>query len=169
MPGYPTIRPADEQGQGFRVLADYIEQRKGSLGIKVLRSWSGDPNDGTEPTQAQLPWVRMTPIGEEVGLSASRGPAKRKTYKCPMLVQFEIAVPGSLFDDLPSLWRKIESIIFPDPEGPGGRSVMIERLSPFGVKDITLVKRPLPTGVNAYTSAMVRGEGAIRLDFYLDV
>lgn len=74
--------------------------------VKTWRSFEGHPDDWTPPTPDQCPWVRLK------YLAAANRPAGSVRSMIPIVIQVEVAVAGSLQNDIVNLWEAIEDSLF---------------------------------------------------------
>jgi hypothetical protein len=95
--------------------------------IRTWRSWEGKPDDRTPLTSSNAPFCRLTPRPSPAQwINESR-------HLEPLLIQLEIGILGTRWDNGANIWRAFECALFPQNDAESAASIM-GRLVKCGVQ-----------------------------------
>lgn len=85
--------------------------------IKTWRTWEGKPTDRAPLTSGDAPYCRLTPRPTPAQwFNESR-------HLEPLLIQLEIGVLGTLWDNGANIWRAFEMALFPQSDAQAAASI----------------------------------------------
>jgi hypothetical protein len=131
----------------------------------IILAWDNPAVDQSPPGSDGPPWIRITPSPGESEIYCHDALAGGLVHRTPLLITFEVSVPGTDVKQAQRLWGAIRRAIFP----AGG---LDEQLAIAGVAGIDL-GRPAWGPPRAYQDAKgepsawrCEGEGRIALTMY---
>jgi hypothetical protein len=112
MPGIPLRKGVHRAV--FRTLVQVLQSDPQLASyVKTWRTWTGDVDDANDPSIFELPWVRLSPIGDPEYM------ANVGQHAAPFTVKIETLQDGTRIDDPMDLYQAIVDCLF-----PGDRSVL---------------------------------------------